>query len=45
MNTYSKKIFLFNLPVAVSTVELVSVEASGADAPELAEQPLDGPQV
>ncbi|MDA0717825.1 MAG: TatA/E family twin arginine-targeting protein translocase [Cyanobacteria bacterium] len=34
-----------DLPVAVSTVELVSVEASGADAPELAEQPLDGPQV
>ena len=32
-----------DLPVAVSATELVSADASGADAPELIEQPLDGP--
>jgi sec-independent protein translocase protein TatA len=32
-----------DLPVAVSATELVSADASGADVPELIEQPLDGP--
>jgi sec-independent protein translocase protein TatA len=32
-----------DLPVAVTATELVSADASGADAPELIEQPLDGP--
>ena len=32
-----------DLPVAVSSTELVSADASPADAPELIEQPLDGP--
>ena len=32
-----------DLPVAVSATELVSADASAADAPELIEQPLDGP--
>ena len=32
-----------DLPVAVSATELVSADASGADASELIEQPLDGP--
>lgn len=32
-----------DLPVSVSSTELVSADVSGADAPELIEQPLDGP--
>ena len=32
-----------DLPIAVSATELVSADASAADAPELIEQPLDGP--
>ena len=32
-----------DLPLAVSATELVSADASGADASELIEQPLDGP--